>query len=53
MLRWIDGSPQSVVARLRGYSDAGVDRVMLQQLWHEDIDSVAMLGREVLPALGG
>jgi F420-dependent oxidoreductase-like protein len=53
MIRWIDGSPKSVVARLHGYSDAGVDRLMLQQLRHEDIDSVAMLGREVLPALGG
>ncbi len=53
MLRWIEGSPDSVTARLRRYSEAGVDRVMLQQLRHEDIDSVAMLGREVLPALSG
>jgi F420-dependent oxidoreductase-like protein len=52
MLRWIDGSPDSVAARLRRYSEAGVDRVMLQQLRHEDIDSVATLGREILPALG-
>jgi F420-dependent oxidoreductase-like protein len=52
MLRWIGGSPDSVAARLRRYSEAGVDRVMLQQLRHEDIDSVATLGREVLPALG-
>jgi F420-dependent oxidoreductase-like protein len=53
MLRWIDGSPDSVVAQLREYSDAGVDRVMLQQLRREDIDSLALLGREVIPALGG
>jgi F420-dependent oxidoreductase-like protein len=53
MLRWIDGSPESLAAQLRRYSDSGVDRVMLQQLRHEDIDSVAILGQEVLPALSG
>jgi F420-dependent oxidoreductase-like protein len=51
MLRWMNGSPQSIADRLREYADAGVDRVMLQQLRHQDVDSVAMLGREVLPAL--
>jgi F420-dependent oxidoreductase-like protein len=53
MIRWIEGPPEEVVARLREYEEAGVDRVMLQQLRHEDVESVAMLGREVLPALGG
>jgi alkanesulfonate monooxygenase SsuD/methylene tetrahydromethanopterin reductase-like flavin-dependent oxidoreductase (luciferase family) len=50
MLRWMDGPPDKVAARLREYGEAGVDRVMLQQLRHEDVESVAM---EVLPALSG
>jgi alkanesulfonate monooxygenase SsuD/methylene tetrahydromethanopterin reductase-like flavin-dependent oxidoreductase (luciferase family) len=53
MLRWMDGPPDKVAARLREYEEAGVDRVMLQQLRHDDVESVATLGREVLPALGG
>jgi F420-dependent oxidoreductase-like protein len=53
MIRWIEGPPDQVAARIREYGAAGVDRVMLQQLRHEDVDSVAALGREVIPALGG
>jgi F420-dependent oxidoreductase-like protein len=50
---WIAGTPEEVVDRLRQYREAGVDRVMLQYLPHQDIEGVAILGREVLPALGG
>jgi F420-dependent oxidoreductase-like protein len=53
MIRWIEAPPEEIAARLRKYEDAGVDRVMLQQLRHDDVESVAMLGREVVPALGG
>jgi F420-dependent oxidoreductase-like protein len=50
---WVVGTPDEAVARLREYEDAGVDRVMLQYLAHDDLAGVALLGREVVPALGG
>jgi F420-dependent oxidoreductase-like protein len=53
MIRWIDGPPDEVTARLQEFAEAGVDRVMLQQLRHQDVDSVAAFGREVLPAVAG
>jgi hypothetical protein len=39
-----------VVALLREYEAAGVERAMLQHLHHEDVDMVALLG-EVAAAL--
>jgi F420-dependent oxidoreductase-like protein len=33
------------VARLRGYRDAGVDRVMLQHLRHRDVEAIAEIPR--------
>ena len=47
------GTPSEVVERLRAYEEAGVVRVMLQHLLHDDVDAIALLGTEVLPALGG
>jgi hypothetical protein len=40
-----------VIAQLRELEDAGVDRVMLQHLDHEDLDVVELLGRDVAPAV--
>src|SRR3954447_21675892 len=48
---WITGTPERVVERLREYEAAGVERVMLQHLLHRDVDTIALLGREVVPAL--
>jgi F420-dependent oxidoreductase-like protein len=50
---WVAGTPDEVVARLLEYEDAGVDRVMLQYLAHEDVGGVKLLGREIVPTLGG
>jgi F420-dependent oxidoreductase-like protein len=36
---------------LRAYAEAGVERVMLQHLQHDDLDTVARVGREVIPAV--
>jgi alkanesulfonate monooxygenase SsuD/methylene tetrahydromethanopterin reductase-like flavin-dependent oxidoreductase (luciferase family) len=47
---WITGTPERFVARLREYEAAGVERVMLQHLNHRDLDSIALLGREVVPS---
>jgi F420-dependent oxidoreductase-like protein len=48
---WILGTVDQVVERLRGYEAAGVQRVMLQHLVHDDLDMVAVLGDAVAPAV--
>lgn len=45
------GTPAEAVARLEEWSDAGAERVYLQVLDLEDLDHIALLGREVRPAL--
>jgi F420-dependent oxidoreductase-like protein len=40
-----------IVAKLRQLAEVGVERVMLQHLRHEDLDTVAMIGRELVPAV--
>jgi alkanesulfonate monooxygenase SsuD/methylene tetrahydromethanopterin reductase-like flavin-dependent oxidoreductase (luciferase family) len=50
--RGVAGTPDQVVGRLRQLEDAGrVERVMLQHLQHDDLDMVALIGREVAPRL--
>jgi alkanesulfonate monooxygenase SsuD/methylene tetrahydromethanopterin reductase-like flavin-dependent oxidoreductase (luciferase family) len=44
------GTVEQVCESLRDYASAGVDRVMLQHLVHEDIEMVALLG-EIAAAL--
>jgi F420-dependent oxidoreductase-like protein len=47
---WLEGTPDVIVARLREYADAGVERVMLQHLLHRDTQALELLA-EVVPAL--
>jgi F420-dependent oxidoreductase-like protein len=47
----VAGTPSEVVERLRAYEEAGVVRLMLQHLLHDDLEPIAVLGNEVLPAL--
>jgi alkanesulfonate monooxygenase SsuD/methylene tetrahydromethanopterin reductase-like flavin-dependent oxidoreductase (luciferase family) len=49
--RAILGSLEEVAAQLREYERAGCDRVMLQHLNHRDLDSVRLIGRELVPAV--
>jgi alkanesulfonate monooxygenase SsuD/methylene tetrahydromethanopterin reductase-like flavin-dependent oxidoreductase (luciferase family) len=49
--RWIAGTPGEVVARLEALAEAGVERVYLQHLVHDDVEMVELVGAEVLPAL--
>jgi F420-dependent oxidoreductase-like protein len=51
--RWIAGTPDEVVERLRALADAGVERVYLQHLVHMDTEMVELIGEAVLPALAG
>jgi len=45
----IQGTVDEVVARIRAYADAGVERLMLRHLLVEDLAMIELLGREVLP----
>jgi alkanesulfonate monooxygenase SsuD/methylene tetrahydromethanopterin reductase-like flavin-dependent oxidoreductase (luciferase family) len=49
----IVGTPDVAVARLREYAENGVDRVMLGHGNHRDLETVRVLGREVLPQVVG
>ena len=46
------GTPEQAVERLEAFEEAGVQRVMLQDLLVEDLEMLALLGAEVLPQLG-
>jgi F420-dependent oxidoreductase-like protein len=45
------GTVERVVERLKEIEDIGYERVMLQHLAHEDLDTVALIGRELVPAV--
>ena len=45
------GTIDEAAARLRTYEDAGVERVMLQHFDHTDLEMVALIGRELAPAV--
>jgi F420-dependent oxidoreductase-like protein len=47
---WIVGTLEEVAAQIAALGEAGVDRIMCQHLLHDDLDAVALIGRE-LPAL--
>jgi alkanesulfonate monooxygenase SsuD/methylene tetrahydromethanopterin reductase-like flavin-dependent oxidoreductase (luciferase family) len=41
---WIAGTPDEAREQLRGLADAGVERVMLQLLLHDDVDQLELVG---------
>ena len=45
------GTVDQVVERLRETEALGYERVMLQHLAHEDLETVAIIGRELAPAV--
>ena len=45
------GTVDEVVARLHALEEAGVERIFLQHLAHDDIEMVRLLGAEVVPAV--
>jgi F420-dependent oxidoreductase-like protein len=47
----LEGSSSELVERLRGLEAAGVERVMLQHLAHDDLAAVKRVGRDVIPAV--
>jgi F420-dependent oxidoreductase-like protein len=49
---WIAGTPDQVIAKLREFEAAGVQRVMLQHLLHDDVAAVELAGKTVIPEVG-
>jgi F420-dependent oxidoreductase-like protein len=45
------GTVDQVLERLRAFAEAGVQRVFLQHLVHEDLEMVELVGREIVPAV--
>ena len=45
------GTVDQVAERLKAIEELGYDRVMLQHLAHKDLDTVALIGRELAPAV--
>jgi F420-dependent oxidoreductase-like protein len=46
------GTPDQILDRLGEYAEAGVGRVMMQHLLHQDLEMVALIGQELIPAAG-
>jgi len=46
---WITGTPEQAADQLRALEAAGVERVMLQHLLHEDLETVRLLGERLAP----
>jgi F420-dependent oxidoreductase-like protein len=44
------GTVEQVLERLAEFANAGAERVMLQHLVHDDMETVALIGREIVPA---
>ena len=47
----IIGTPDRVIEQLAAFAQAGVQRVMLQHLVHEDLEAVALIGERIIPAV--
>jgi alkanesulfonate monooxygenase SsuD/methylene tetrahydromethanopterin reductase-like flavin-dependent oxidoreductase (luciferase family) len=48
---WIVGTVPAAVEQLHALREAGVARVVCQQLLHDDLEHVALLGEELAPQL--
>jgi F420-dependent oxidoreductase-like protein len=46
---WIVGTVEQVAEQMAALRDAGLDRLMCQHLLHDDVDAIALIGRD-LPA---
>jgi alkanesulfonate monooxygenase SsuD/methylene tetrahydromethanopterin reductase-like flavin-dependent oxidoreductase (luciferase family) len=49
----IVGTVEEAIGQLRELQAAGLTRIMGQHLLHRDLDAVALMGREIAPALSG
>ncbi len=47
----IVGTTDQVIERLEEFAQAGVERLMMQHLLHDDLEAVALIGDEIIPAV--
>jgi F420-dependent oxidoreductase-like protein len=47
----VTGTVEQVAEQLRELEDAGVQRVMLQHLQHTDLETIELIGRELIPKI--
>jgi F420-dependent oxidoreductase-like protein len=45
------GTVDQVLDRLQAFAEAGVQRVLLQHLVHDDLEMIELVGREIVPAV--
>jgi alkanesulfonate monooxygenase SsuD/methylene tetrahydromethanopterin reductase-like flavin-dependent oxidoreductase (luciferase family) len=45
----VAGTVEQVLERLAEYAAAGIQRVLVHQLVHTDLESVELIGREIVP----
>jgi F420-dependent oxidoreductase-like protein len=43
------GTPERILELLAQYAEAGVKRIMMQHLLHEDLEALALIGKEIIP----
>ncbi len=43
------GTPDQILEHLARYAEAGVNRIMMQHLLHEDLEALALIGKEIIP----
>ncbi len=48
---WLVGTVDQVGERMQALAEAGVARIMCQHLLHDDLDAVALMGRELAPVV--
>ena len=48
---FIVGSTERAIARLRGYAEAGVQRIFLNHELYDDLEMLELVATEVLPAV--
>jgi F420-dependent oxidoreductase-like protein len=48
---FITGTPAEAIEQLEALEEAGVERIMLQHLLHDDLEMVELIGREIIPAV--
>jgi F420-dependent oxidoreductase-like protein len=48
---WIVGTPDDALEQLAALRDAGVDRVMLQNMLHAELDVIELIGAQLAPGL--
>jgi hypothetical protein len=43
------GTPEQLLESLAELAKAGVERIMMQHLLHDDLEALALIGQEVIP----